>query len=140
MDFISSSIQYYPTSINISGVVHVGMVISNVVGTTDCSSSTNGSACEVDWDLTASLWFDGGIVDEASCQTSEFTISITGTWEDTISADFTIPNLSGVTPQSCSSLASFMNMYWGFGGSGATLSLYKYETDTFAGGPLVGSP
>lgn len=140
MDFISSSTQYYPTSINILGVVNVKLVISNVVGTTDCSNSTNGSQCEIDWDVTASLWFDGGIVSEASCQTSSFSILVTGEWDNTISAGFTIPDLTGSGSQTCSGLASFMSNYWDFDGGSATLSLYKYETDTFGGGPLVGSP
>lgn len=119
-----------------SSPIDAQLVISDVVGTVDYSSGIYFS-----WAITAQLKFRAiaAGVSFTNCQTSTFTINISGDHAaGATSSSFTIPSLSGTA---CNSHGSEINTKLGLGFSGATLNLTKWGAENTATSlPLTGSP
>ena len=121
-----SSMSAVPTNANLSGSpIFVRLQFTDVVGTTDLS----GTSPNINWVMTAKAQFveaASGIT-TVNCQTSTFTINVSGNWGNTTSTAFTIPSLSGTGSGACNTHAAAVNSALGLGSSGAALTLYKFS-------------
>ena len=109
-----------------SAPIDAQLVISDVSGTVDYSSGSPAFS----WAITAQLKFRAlaAGVQFTNCQTSTFTINISGDYTaGATSSSFTIPSLSGTSTGACNSHASEINTKLGLGVSGASLYLIKWD-------------
>lgn len=123
MTFVGSSMQLLETSVMLlSESIKMRLQFTDVVGTTDLSGSTP----QVDWTMTAVARFkhDGFVITEANCQSAPFDIEISGSWDDVESATFVIPAFAS---SDCGGYGTLMNIVYGLGSDGATLTLYKFR-------------
>jgi hypothetical protein len=125
MSFGGSSMSSVPTNATLGiNTISVRLQFTDVVGTTDLS----GAVPNINWVMTAKAQFvdaaDG--ISTVNCQTSTFTIYVSGNWGNTTSTAFTIPSLSGSGSGACNAHAAGVNSALGLGSSGATLTLYKF--------------
>lgn len=137
MGFDGSTMIQVPTNASLGpNMISVKLLFTDVSGTTDLS----GLHPNINWTMTAKAQFadaaDG--ISTLNCQTSAFSISVSGNWGNTTSASFTIPALSGSGSGSCNGLSAGVNSALGLGSSGATLTLYKFQAYNGVN-PLVGS-
>lgn len=123
MTFVGSSMQLLETSAGFLGVpISMRLQFTDVVGTTDLS----GVDPQVDWTMTAVARFNHGLlgVSESNCQSAPFDIEISGSWHDVESTSFVIPAFASTD---CNGYGTLMNIVYGLGSNGATLTLYKFE-------------
>lgn len=126
MSFDGSSMSAVPTNAFLgANNIYVRLQFTDVQGTTDLS----GALPNINWVMTAKAQFvdaaDG--ISTVNCQTSTFTINVSGNWGNTTSTAFTIPSLSGSGSGACNTHAAGVSSALGLGSSGATLTLYKFS-------------
>lgn len=140
--FVGSYAPEHATALGLGGTINFMLHISGVTGVTDCSAG--GGDCEVDWQVTATMEFTGGMLGSSptDCVTDPFVAHVASRFAGgTPAYTFVNPALSGSGNQFCSGLSAFINLWFDLGSDGATLGMYKFKGSNVASASyLTGSP